>query len=103
MKLADQIEAMRKRLVDEHQCALNDLEHLQQIVQQGDADVMRKIQEISALQSRNATDIMRSLLRVADRIGYLPSREQVARIDGALRTPPSLPDETGAPASTGVH
>lgn len=73
MKLADQIEAMRRHMVEEHAAAMADLEHLETRMLTGDAEIMRKIEAIAAMQERNAADIVRHLLKIAARIGYLPN------------------------------
>jgi hypothetical protein len=94
MKLAEQIDAMRARMVEEHEFSLNQLDHLEKRMLTGDAEIMRKIESIKALQTRNATDIVRSLLTVANRVGYLPAPASVA--------PPPLPpvdDEDQAQAN----
>jgi hypothetical protein len=73
MKLADEIEAMRQRMVEEHEQAMNQLDHLEKRMLAGDAEIMRKIETIAHLQQRNATDIVRHLLKIAHRIGHLPN------------------------------
>lgn len=83
MKLAEQIEAMRQRMVEEHSFSMNQLEHLEKRMLVGDAEIMQKIESIKSMQTRNATDIVRALLTVANRVGYLPSPATVA--------PPPIP------------
>lgn len=87
MKLSEQIDAMRARMVEEHEFSLNQLEHLEMRMLTGDAEIMRKIERIKSLQTRNATDIVRGLLTIANRVGYLPAPTDIA--------PPAARDQAG--------
>jgi hypothetical protein len=77
MKLADQIEVMRRNMVEEHQFQMNQLDHLQKRLVADHPDVMHKIAEITALQAMQGTEVIQALLRVASRIGHVPSPEQI--------------------------
>ncbi len=92
MKLADQIETMRKRMVEENQFALNQIEHLEKRMITADAEVLRRLGDVKELQSQNATAIARELLTIANRIGFLPNPQygqQPGAVQGNQIPPPN--------------
>lgn len=93
MKLADQIEVMRKRMVEEHQFAMNAVEHLEKRLVADDDELLRRLDDIKGLQAANALRVAQDLLTIANRIGFLPSPTP-AQLKPAVHqayTPPPLP------------
>jgi hypothetical protein len=87
MKLADQIEAMRRSMVEEHQFAMNQLDHLQARLAADHPVLMQKISEITAIQAMQGTEVVQGLMRIASRIGHGPSPSQIQHAQ-QFQTPP---------------
>ena len=83
-KLADEIDILRRRMVEENECTLNQLDHFEKRMIAADAEEMRKLESIIATQNRNAIDKWHFLQTIAARIGYLPRPEAAPAGDDAF-------------------
>lgn len=83
-RLADQIEALRVKMLDEHGEAMRLLDGLDKRLFANDADIMRRLESILSEGERRKGDIVRAMQTLAARIGCLPPPAQspVQRVEG---------------------
>ncbi|HML29534.1 MAG TPA: hypothetical protein PKE16_11990 [Hyphomicrobium sp.] len=102
MKLHEQIEAMRRSMVEEADFTMNQLDHLHKRLVARHPEMMTKIQEITAIQALQGTELITGLMTIAARIGHVPSPAQIVAAQQAVQqsaqseqpeTPPPVPEQ----------
>ncbi|WP_409560230.1 hypothetical protein [Hyphomicrobium sp. MC8b] len=100
MKLHEQIEAMRRSMVEEADFTMNQLDHLHKRLVARHPEMMAKIQEITAIQALQGTELITGLMTIAARIGHVPSPAQIVAAQQAVQesaqtepTPPAVPEQ----------
>lgn len=100
MKLHEQIEAMRRSMVEEADFTMNQLDHLHKRLVARHPEMMAKIQEITAIQALQGTELITGLMTIAARIGHVPSPAQIVAAQQAVQesaqpepTPPPVPEQ----------
>jgi hypothetical protein len=78
MNLSDQIEALRRQMVAEHDRLKLQAAELSHLMFDRDAEMMRALSGIIEGQERRAVDIHRALRTIQARIGHVPSDEHAA-------------------------
>lgn len=83
MDLADQIEALRQQMLDEHERLMDQVAGLDQAIVNADVDLMRALQTISDGQAHRAADIIHTMEVIRSRIARgMPLPPPQSAVDG---------------------